>query len=73
MERVCEPIDARQGRIERFDLQSVDRDDGMTLVHQIMRERIAGRPKSDDEDLIIRGRLQHRAVRLSGLQRVSKE
>ena len=39
-------------RRQRLDLQSVDADDAETLVHQIVGERVAGRPETGDEDVL---------------------
>src|SRR5207248_10324232 len=36
---------------QRLDLQPVDRGDKMPVIHQMMRQRTAGRAKPDDEHL----------------------
>ena len=45
---------AHRGRdveAQRLDLQSVDRDDGVAVVHQVMRQGEPGRTEADDQDL----------------------
>src|SRR5512134_2825132 len=42
-------IDAGDLRIERLDLQAVDADHGMTVVHEMVRDGEAGRTEADHE------------------------
>ena len=47
---------------QRLDLQPVDRGDKMPVIHQMMRQRKAGRAKPDDEHLVARCRLGQRPL-----------
>ena len=42
--------------VERLDLQAVDADHGVAVVHQVVRQREARRPEADDEDALAGGR-----------------
>jgi hypothetical protein len=44
---------------QRFDLQAVDGDDTEAFVHQVVRERVAGRAQSDDQHVarVVRERI----------------
>jgi hypothetical protein len=64
--------DARLRLGQRLDLQPVDADHGMAVVHQVVREREAGGPEADHQHLApCRG--AGAAAQLSGFQRVSSE
>ena len=41
-------------RVERLDLQPVDADHRVAVVHQVVREREAGRPHADDQHALAR-------------------
>ena len=43
-------VDSRQGGIERLDLQTVHRDDGMAVVDEVVSQIEAGRPRSDHQN-----------------------
>ena len=42
-------VDARDRRIQRLDLEAVDADDRMAIVHQMVCEREAGGTQADDQ------------------------
>ncbi len=52
-ERVAgaEGIDPGERLGQRLDLEAVDGDDGVAVVHQVVRQREPGRPQADDQDL----------------------
>ncbi len=41
---------------QRFDLQAVDRGNRVAIVHQVVRQREAGRAQTDDQNLVAAGR-----------------
>ena len=47
---VAERIDARNRGIERLDLQAVDADHGVAVVHQVVRDGEARGPQADDQN-----------------------
>ncbi len=55
---------ARELLGQRLDLQAVDRDDPETLIQEMVREGVAGRPEPDDEDVlsVVRKRVRARRV-----------
>ena len=44
-------VDARNIGVERLDLEPVDRDDGVTVVHEVMGEREARGPEPHNQNL----------------------
>ena len=57
-------VDAGQRGGQRLDLETVDADDQMAVVHQVMRERKAGRPHADDQHAFAAARLGIRALQV---------
>ena len=59
------PAVRRTGRrIERLDLQAIDRDHGVAVIHQMMRQRKAGRPEPDDQHLVAARRFGQRPAQI---------
>src|SRR5690606_1625024 len=52
---------------KRFDLQTVDADNAESFVKQIMRERVAGRPKAAHQNVLARIR---KLIRPTAIQRI---
>ena len=48
---VAQRVHAGNRGIERLDLQAVDADHGVAVVHQVVRDGEAGRPEADDQHL----------------------
>ena len=61
--RVAMRVHARDIGGQRLDLEAVDRDDGVAVVHQMMREREARRAEADHENLLARRRARRTGAR----------
>ena len=63
-ERRALPERVRAGEFggQGFDLQAVDADHGVAVVHQVVRDRESGRPEADDQYLSARRRTWNRAA-----------
>ena len=55
---------AGQRRVERLDLETVDADDGMAVVHQQVRERESRRPHADDQRAAAGRAARHRPAQV---------
>ena len=74
---VAERIDARHRRLQRLDLQAVDGDHGVPVVHQVVRQRESRRAEPDHKDSFPGCRFWIRAANVEGVpareQRVDLE
>src|SRR5262249_56438188 len=61
-------VDARNIGVERLDLEPVDRDDGMTVVHEVMGEREARGPEPHNENLAAGRGLRERPKQIERLR-----
>ena len=57
-------VDARQVGRQGFDLETVDADDAMPVVHQVVRQREACRPHAGDQHLVARRGERDRAPQI---------
>ncbi len=57
-------VHAAQAGRQRLDLQAVDADDGMALVHEFMRQRVAGRTEAGHQHTVAAARLRIRPAQV---------